>query len=71
MLLKLSEKEATWTLDQIYSTKRTNYTGEDFNEVRECWDPERFDMEPEHLAFLKELYDSLTAEENDLGTITG
>ncbi len=71
MLLKLSEKQVTWTLNQIYEEKETTYTGTDYGEIKECWDPKRFDMDPEDLAFLKEMYDVLTAEENDLETITG
>lgn len=71
MLLKLSEKQVGWTVDQIVSMKQSDYIGQDYGEVKECWDPECFDMDAGDLAFLKDMYDVLTAEENELGTLTG
>lgn len=71
MQTELTEDQVEWTVKQIISAKESDYTGDDFSEVPELWDPEKFDMPAERLNFLKDLYDALTAEKKDLGTITG
>jgi len=56
----LTEDQADWILGAIRMTKENQYTGDDFDDAMDDWNPDHFDLHPEELDFLQSLCDVLT-----------
>lgn len=66
MVTVLTEDQLEQIKRWIRITKEDVYTGGDWDDAAECWEPEKFDMHPDELEALKQLYDRVTSTEQEV-----
>lgn len=60
--VRLTEDQVNWIINEIRVTKENEYTGDDFQDAMEDWNPENSGLHPEELEFLQSLFDAVRPE---------